>query len=82
MMSLHDRLLEDVEEDLRQVQSEMRRQMRLLDLHLRQLCQELPASCLRGPALRPCCCPCQPDPRPGEGTAIPARLDVERELDR
>ncbi|XP_074880371.1 outer dense fiber protein 1 [Buteo buteo] len=80
-MSLHDRLWEEVERDLRRVTSEMRRQMRLMDLQLRQLCQEPPASGLRGPSLRPCCCLRQPDARPGEGTALTARLDVERELD-
>ncbi|XP_076185062.1 outer dense fiber protein 1 [Aptenodytes patagonicus] len=79
MMSLHDHFLEDAERDLRQVEREMQRQMLLLDLHLRQLHEELPASCPCSLAPRPCCLR-QPDLRPWERRALTARLDVEREL--
>ncbi|KAM6410656.1 outer dense fiber protein 1 [Pluvialis apricaria] len=78
-MSLHNRLLEAAERDLRQAEREMQRQMRHLDLHLQQLREELPVSCLRSPAPRPCCL-CQPDPCTWERRALTARLDVEREL--
>ncbi|XP_009636610.2 outer dense fiber protein 1 [Egretta garzetta] len=78
-MSLHDRLLEDARQDFRQAEREMQRQMRLLDLHVRQLCEELPASCPRSLALHPCCLH-QPGLCPWEGRALTARLDVEREL--
>ncbi|KAM9302588.1 outer dense fiber protein 1 [Morus bassanus] len=78
-MSLHDHLLEDAKKDLRQVEREMQRQMRLLDLHLRQLREELPASCPCSPARCPCCLH-QPDRHPWERMALTTRLDVEQEL--
>ncbi|XP_074754155.1 outer dense fiber protein 1 [Athene noctua] len=76
MMSLHYRLLEDAKQDLRQVEKEMQRQMKLLDLHLQQLDEELSASCPCSPTMHPCCM-CQPNQ---ERRALTARMDVEREL--
>ncbi|XP_009476052.1 outer dense fiber protein 1 [Pelecanus crispus] len=78
-MSLHSRLLEDAKQGLRQVERKIRRQMRLLDRHLQQLREELPASCPRSRALCPCCLR-QPDLCSWERRALTARLDVEREL--
>ncbi|XP_028940182.1 heat shock protein beta-6-like [Antrostomus carolinensis] len=69
-MSLHNHLLEDAERDLRQVEREMRRQMRLLDLHLQQLREDLSTTCLCSLAL----CP-------WGRRALTPRLDVEPELD-
>ncbi|GAB0181905.1 outer dense fiber protein 1 [Grus japonensis] len=78
-MSSHDHLLEDAKWDLRQVERRVQRQMRLLDLHLQQLREELPASCLRSLPPRPCCLR-PPDSCPWERRARAARLDVEQEL--
>ncbi|XP_062483359.1 outer dense fiber protein 1 [Pezoporus occidentalis] len=76
-MSWHDRLLEEARQDLRQVEREMQSKMRLLDLHLRQLREDLPTCCPHH--VWPCCLH-QPDACPWERRAITARMDVEREL--
>ncbi|XP_074941909.1 outer dense fiber protein 1 [Phalacrocorax aristotelis] len=78
-MSLHDRLLEDAKKDLKQAEREMQRQMRLMDLHLRQLHEKLPVSCLCSPARCPCCLH-QPSRHPWERMALTTRLDVEQDL--
>uniref|UniRef100_A0A8C8AKP3 Outer dense fiber protein 1 n=1 Tax=Otus sunia TaxID=257818 RepID=A0A8C8AKP3_9STRI len=59
-MSLHYCLLEDAKQDLRQVEKEMQRQMKLLALHLQQLDEELSASCPCSTPMHPFCL-CQPN---------------------
>lgn len=77
-MSMHCCLLEDAKCDLRQAEREMRRQMKLMHSEVQQLCEELPAPCLRRLAGRHCCLH-QRDTCPSECWTLTSRVDVERE---
>ncbi|XP_068017134.1 outer dense fiber protein 1 [Melanerpes formicivorus] len=85
-MSLHDSLLEEAMQELREAEREMQRQMRLMDLHLQQLSEELAVPRQGSPAAHPCPL-CQSDPSPREGRALAARLEgrldsIQRRLNR
>ncbi|XP_019375899.1 PREDICTED: outer dense fiber protein 1 [Gavialis gangeticus] len=93
-MSLCSRFLEDARRDLRKADREMRRQLRLMDLHSRYLCTYIHPHCLCSVHLHPhCLCELPPYPhrlcewncRPScltvwERRAIKAKLEAEREL--
>ncbi|OPJ83730.1 outer dense fiber protein 1 [Patagioenas fasciata] len=77
-MSMHCCLLEDAKCDLRQAEREMRKQLKLMHSEVQQLCEELPAPCLRRLAGRHCCLH-QRDTCPWERWTLTSRVDVEQE---
>ncbi|XP_051641314.1 outer dense fiber protein 1 [Manacus candei] len=69
---------EDTSQHLRRIQ----RQVRLLDLRLQLLREKLLAARLQRMMTRHRCCLQLPEPRPPARRALPARLDVERRVNR